>query len=318
MTLYDTMLMGEEPRQEAKTGSPLPAWGETNVVGKKVPRVDGYDRVSGSAIYTHDIVLPGMLHAAILRCPYPHAKLTGIEVNRARQMPGVHAVLYDEDPGTKIPWYFGEKGAMSRLFDPSCKFEGNEIAAVAAETPHQAWDAVKAIPIEFSLFPCVSDAEDAIAEGAPQLFMTGNKDGETRIRERGDIAKGFAESDVVVEETYRTSTEIHTPLETHASVAQWDGNKLTVWDSTQGVFDIQKSLAQALNLPLSSVRVIGHYMGGGFGSKLELGKYTVIAALLAKITARPVKICLSREESFLCTGNRPANVMKLKAGVKND
>ena len=318
MTVYDTMMMGENTSDPPAQAESLPAWGETNVVGKSVPRIDAYERVSGSAIFTQDIQLPGMLHAAILRCPTPHAKLLSVDFSRAETMPGVRAIIYDETPGTKIPWYFGEGGAMSRLFDPQCKFEGNEIAAVAADTPDQAWDAVNAIGVEYNLFPCLSDFEAALDEASPQLYLTGNIDGKTRVHGRGDIGKGFAEAEVVHEETYRTACEIHSPMETHASVAQWDGNRLTVWDSTQGVFDVQKSLAQALKLPLSSVRVIGRYMGGGFGSKLELGKYTVIAALLAKFTARPVKICLTREESFLCVGNRPPNVMKLKAGVKKD
>ncbi len=320
MTIYDTLLMGEMPAEPTGDSEKLPTWGETTVIGKSIPRIDAYERVSGTAVYTHDIMLPGMLHAAILRCPAPHAKILSIDFAKAEKMPGVRAIIYDENQGTKIPWYFGQDGAMSRLFDPQCKFEGNEVAAVAADTPQQAWDAVNAIGLEYNLFPCVSDVEAAASEGSIQLYHDhpGNIDGKPRVSQRGDIGKGFAEADFVHEETYRTACEIHTPMETHASVAQWDGNKLTVWDSTQGVFDVQKSLAQALNLPLSSVRVIGRYMGGGFGSKLELGKYTVIAALLAKMTGRPVKLCLSREESFLCTGNRPPNVMKLKAGVKKD
>jgi xanthine dehydrogenase YagR molybdenum-binding subunit len=132
------------------------------------------------------------------------------------------------------------------------------------------------------------------------------------------VAKGFAEADLVLEETYRTSVEIHAPMETHGSVAQWEGTHLTVWDSTQSAFDIQRGLARVLRMPLSSVRVIGHYMGGGFGSKLQLSKHTVIAALLAKKTGRPVKAVLPREHSFLCVGNRPANTMTLKAGVRKD
>ena len=107
-------------------------------------------------------------------------------------------------------------------------------------------------------------------------------------------------------------------MEVHGSVVKWDGNRLTVWDTTQGVFEVQEAVAQSLKLPLANVRVIGHYMGGGFGSKLEAGKYTVIAALLAKTTARPVKLFLTREEEFLASGNRPANTMTVKVGAKKD
>jgi len=160
-------------------------------------------------------------------------------------------------------------------------------------------------------------AEDALKSGAPAVQEGGNASGPP-VQNIGDIGKGFAEADVVLEETYRTSCEIHATGEVHGSVARWDGDKLTVWNSSQGVFDQQEALAGALKLPLSSVRVICPYMGGGFGSKIDLGKYTVIAALLARRAARPVKLFLSREESFLCVGNRPSDIMTLKAGVRKD
>ena len=108
------------------------------------------------------------------------------------------------------------------------------------------------------------------------------------MRERGDLTAGFEQADFVIERTFRTPCEIHAPMEPHGSVARWDGNRLTVWDSTQGVFSVQQAMARALGLPLANVRVIGHYMGGGFGAKLETGKYTVFAALMARTTGRPV------------------------------
>ena len=107
-------------------------------------------------------------------------------------------------------------------------------------------------------------------------------------------------------------------MESHGCVAKWDGDRLTVWESTQGVYAVQARVAEVLGLPLAHVRVIGHYMGGAFGSKLQAGKYTIIAALLARKTARPVKLFITREESYLCVGNRPPSNMKLKAGVKKD
>ena len=192
------------------------------------------------------------------------------------------------------------------------------MAAVAAESPQQAWDAVRAIQVEYETLPFVSDMEAALKPGAPAVQEGGNRMGKPRETKRGDVAKGFAEADVVLEETYRTSCDIHTCVEAHGSVAQWDGDRLTVWDTNQGPFPIQAALADALRMPLSKVRVISSYMGGGFGSKLNLGKYTVIAALMARKTARPVKLFLTREETFLAVGNRPAHIMKLKAGVKKD
>jgi xanthine dehydrogenase YagR molybdenum-binding subunit len=300
-------------------------WGETKLVGKPVPRVDGYDRVSGTAEYPADVVLPDMLHAAILRCPHGHAKVKRIDIAKARTMPGVRAILTDTDQEAQIAWYAAPgpparpgSPAGSRLFDPHCRFEGEEVAAVAAESPQQAWDAIRAIVVEYDVLPAVVDMEEALKPGAPEVQDGGNRSGSAREMKRGDVAKGFAEADVVLEETYRTSCELHTPAEPHGSVVRWDGDRLMVWDSNQGPFAIQSALAGALSLPLSRVRVISKYMGGGFGSKLNLGKYTVIAALLARKAARPVRLFLTREETFRAVGNRPAHVMKLKAGVKKD
>ncbi len=294
-------------------------WGETKFFGKPTPRVDGYERTSGTAVYPMDVILPDMLYAAILRCPHGHAQVTRVDASKAREMPGVRAVLTDADQEAQIPWYSPPRpgGRASRLFDPHCRFEGEEVAAVAAETPQQAWDAVRAIAVEFQTLPAVVDMEEALKAGAPEVQDGGNRAGSGESK-RGDVAKGFAEADVVLEETYRTSCELHTAMEAHGSVARWDGNRLTVWDTNQGPFPIQAALAGSLKLPLSKVRVISNYMGGGFGGKLALGKYTVIAALLARKTARPVKLFLTREETFLAVGNRPAHIMKLKAGVKKD
>ncbi|MGD2151746.1 MAG: xanthine dehydrogenase family protein molybdopterin-binding subunit [Gemmatimonadales bacterium] len=292
-------------------------WGETRVVGKPLPRVDAYERVSGTAVYTLDMTIPDMLHAAIVRCPHAHARAVRVDTSRAEGMPGVRAVITASTPGAAIPWYYGREGPTSMLFDEHCRYAGEEVAAVAAETLHQAWEAARAIDVEYEVLPHVQDDEVAMAPEAPAVHEGGNVwDHETS--ERGDVEAGFAEADVVLEQTYHTPCEIHTPMETFVSIARWDGNRLTVWDSNQGVFSIQAALARTLRLPLTSVRVICQYMGGGFGSKLGLSKYTVIAALLARMTARPVKAALTREESFLCVGNRPANTIKIKAGVKRD
>jgi len=296
-------------------------WGETKVVGKPIPRIDGYERVSGTAVFPADELLPDMLYAAILRCPHANAMVKKVDLSKAREMPGVRAVISDADAEAKIPWFSSPTDrtkTISRLFDPHCRHEGDEIAAVAAETPLQAWDAVRAIQVEYEKLPFVSDMESALKPGAPAVLEGGNRAPQGAGIKRGDVAQGFAEADVVLEETYRTPTQMHTTLETHGSVARWDGDFLTIWDTSQGPFPTQQNLARILNMPISQVRVIARYMGGGFGSKLDLGKYTIIAVLLAKKTARPVKLFLTREETFLVTGNRPAHIMKVKAGVKKD
>jgi xanthine dehydrogenase YagR molybdenum-binding subunit len=301
-------------REERETPKP---WKKTEVVGKPMPRVDAYERVSGSAIYPSDTSLPDMLYGAILRCPHAHAKVLDIDAREAEKMPGVRAVIKGDTNGASVEWTY-LRGFKTKLFDPHCRHEGEEVAAVAAETPYQAWDAIKAIKVKYEILPFVVDERKALESGAPAIHAGGNRSGETQTYERGNVDKGFAEADVVLEETYRTESELHTPMELHGCVARWDGDRLTVWESTQGVYAVQARVAEVLGLPLANVRVIGPYMGGGFGSKLQAGKYTIIAALLSKKTARPIKVFLTREETFLCVGNRPPSNMTLKAGVKKD
>ncbi len=293
-------------------------WKTTTVIGTRVTRVDAYERVSGTAVYPHDVSLPDMLHGAILRCPHAHAKVLKIDTGKAEKMPGVRVVLTGDSPGADMGWYERRGTFYGRLFDPHCRHEGEEVVAVAAETLPQAFDAIRAIEVEYEVLPFVVDDEAALAPDAPAVHEGGNLVGEPSVRERGDLTAGFEQADFVIERTFRTPCEIHAPMEPHGSVARWDGNRLTVWDSTQGVFSVQQAMARALGLPLANVRVIGHYMGGGFGAKLETGKYTVFAALMARMTGRPVKIFLPREDCFRVTGNRPGNTITIKIGVKND
>ncbi len=302
----ETPLPGKEPEP----------WRETTVVGKRLPRVDAYERVSGSALYPSDVHLPNMIYGAILRCPHPHARVLGVEASTASKMPGVRAVISGSTPEADLAWKKDAAGEQ-RLFDPHCRFEGEVVAAVAAETPYRARDALNAIRVDYEVLPFVVDERRALGAGSPAVHPQGNLS-KTDTYERGDVTEGFAAADVVLQESYRTECELHTPLEPHGCVANWEGRSLTVWESSQGVYAVQSRLAEVLKLPLARVRVIGHYMGGGFGSKLEAGKYTVIAALLAKQSGRPVKLLLTREETYLAVGNRPPGNMTLKAGVKRD
>jgi xanthine dehydrogenase YagR molybdenum-binding subunit len=304
------------PETPEPGAAPAP-WGKTRIVGERLARVDGYARVSGTAVYPSDVILPGMLYGAILRSPHPHAIVKKVDASQAATMPGVRAVLSAATPGADLVWPW-DKEVRSKLFDPHCRFEGEAVAAIAADTPYQARDALRAIRVEYEVLPFVVDERRALAAGAPQIHNGGNRVKPAQTYSRGDVAKGFAEADVVLERQYRTEAELHTPLELHGCVANWEGQALTLWESTQGVYAVQAGVAEVLEMPLSRVRVIGHYVGGGFGSKLRPGKYSVIAALLAKMTARPVKLFLSREETFLAVGNRPPANMKLKAGVRKD
>jgi CO/xanthine dehydrogenase Mo-binding subunit len=310
---------GPAPEGVDQPAGPLAPWPETSVVGKPLQRIDAYDRVSGSAKFAMDVILPDMLHGATLRCPHAHAQVKSVDTSAAQKMPGVHAIISDQTPGADIEWYRTRGGGASRLFDPHCRFEGEEVAAVAAETPYQAWDAVRAIKVDYEVLPQVSSPEEALAPDAPIVQGTSNKAGNPQAYRRGDIDAGFKAADVVREMTFTTATQIHNPMESFGCVARWDGlNHLTIWDTTQGVFPVQQTVAQLLKLPLSNVRVIGHYMGGGFGAKLSASKYHFITALLARRTGRPVKLFLTREEAMLAVGNRPPVTMTIKIGAKKD
>ncbi len=316
---FDDRYYWDGPIPETPDAGQTPApWTDTTVVGKPIVRVDAYDRVSGSAVYPSDVALPDMLHAAILWCPHAHAMAKKVDTAAAEKMPGVRAVLKDGVTGTNIPWFAAQGGFTSRLFDPHCRLEGEEVAVVAADTIHQAWDAVRAIQVEYDVLPHVVTFEDAMKDGAPATREGGNRLPTPNPYRRGDVDEAFKTADVVIEHTFTTGTELHHPMELFGCVAKWDGNRLTVWESTQGVYGVQGQVARALNLPLANVRVIGHYMGGGFGAKLSSGKYSVMAALLAKKTGRPVRLFLPREHVALTMGNRPGNTIWVKAGAKKD
>lgn len=279
--------------------------------------MDSYERISGKATYHSDVTLPGMLYGAILRCPYPKAQLKRIDTNDAEKITGVPAVISASRPEADLYWPYS-KDKKRRLFDPLCLYEGETVAAVAEKSPYQAWNAVRAIRVDYEVLPFVVDERRSLDPDAPKVHPEGNQVVGQEIYERGDVQKGFAEADIVMEQSYRTECELHTPVELRGCVAKWEHDKLTIWESTQGVYPVQARVAEVLKMPLSKVRVICHYMGGGFGSKPQADKYTVIAAILAKKTGRPVKLFLTREETFLAVGNRPAANMKLKAGIKRD
>jgi xanthine dehydrogenase YagR molybdenum-binding subunit len=284
------------------------------VIGKPISRVDGYDKVSGSAVYTFDINLSRMVHAKILGSAYPNAKIKKINTKKAENLPGVLIIITSEDE-PKIKWY----NNTTFLFDSHVRCVGDEVACVVAETEIIAEDAIRLIEVEYEELPFVVDAKEAMKPDSPKVHNWGNLlDGKPSTYSRGDIEEGFKVANVTVQDTFSTQVAIHNPTEVHCSVVNWDGDKLTVWDSTQAIFAVRDQIASSLNIPESDVRVIKKYMGGGFGSKLEAGKYSVIAALAAKKIGRPVKISLDRKQMNLIAGNRPDSYQKLKAGAKND
>ncbi len=296
---------------------PLKAWGpdeRLRVVGKRIPRVDGIERVTGTAKYTHDLQPPGVLYGKILRCPFAHARIKKLNTAKAGKLASVRSIMTAED-APEIKWW----GGRSFLFARELKYQGEEVAAVVADDPDIARDALQLIEVEYEQLPFVVDPTEAMKPGAPRVHPDGNiEDRGPSTYERGNADRGFADADIIVEDTYRTQVALHNAMETHGSVASWDGDFLTIWDSTQNVFGVRNTVARKLGIPQERVRVIKQFMGGGFGAKGECGKYTVIAALMAKRTARPVKIILDRNEENLAAGNRSSTIQRIRLGATKE
>jgi CO/xanthine dehydrogenase Mo-binding subunit len=289
-----------------------------SVVGTSLNRVDGPERVTGAARYTYDAAPPGTIFAALLRSPHAHARIVSVSTAAAEKAPGVRAVL-SKNNAPEIAWYVG----ASHLFGETARFAGEEVVAVAADTLQQARDALRLVEVEYEPLPAILDFERSGKPGEPKIHPRGNVlvDDEGRegdLYTRGDIEKGFKQADAIVERTYRTPTALHNSLETHGSVVMWEGDELTVWESTQYMFGVRDRVSGALKMPKSKVRVLCEYMGGGFGSKGQTLKGVVIAALLSRAANRPVKLMLDRREENLLTGNRGATLQKLRIGAKRD
>lgn len=283
------------------------------IVGTRQPKVDAFERVSGRARYASDVTLPDMLHLKILRSPHPHAKVVRIDTEKARALPGVKAVLTHADMPA-FEWHHG----MPILTD-TARFVGDDIAVVAAVEEAIAEEALDLIKVEYQLLPFVLDPEEALKPGAPKLFPEGNLiAGKPAVMVRGNVEKGFQEADIVYEARYRTNLVQHVTREPRVCVAQWEAGKLTVWESTQYSFGVQSGLARALKIPMSKVRIVCDFMGGGFGDKSSAERYNVLASLIARKTGRPVRIEFSREESFVATHHRYPVIFNLKYGVKKD
>jgi CO/xanthine dehydrogenase Mo-binding subunit len=304
------VLEGEEP----------PVWGagaDLAVVGKPAPRVDGRERVTGGAEYTHDVALPGMLIAIGVRSPHPHARVVAIDASAAERAPGVRAVLTRfNTPALSLP------GASHAIFAEEIIAQGQEVAVVIAETRAQAEDAAGLLAVHYEPLPFVTDPEAALAPDAPRTDSSteGNSLGEgwPRVYERGSVEQGLTEADATVEVRFTTEANLHNSMETHGGVASWDGRTLTLWSSTQDIYGARQQVATALGLQQNQVHVIMRYVGGGFGSKFAAHASGVIAAYAAVTLGRPVRYLLSRTEENLAAGNRPPSIQRYKLGARAD
>ncbi len=290
-----------------------------SVVGQRVRRPEGYEKVTGDARYVADIVLPGMLIGRILRSPYPHASIVRIDASKAEKLPGVRAVATAEDT-IKQGWgaFFPDQYPLSL---GKARYVGEEVAAVAAIDHDIAEEALELIDIEWEELPAVFDPEEAMKEDAPLIHEDKKRNIAITIDvERGDIERAFAESDLIVEDTFESMHQWHCAIETIGSVAEYAPNgKYTIYMNTQTLFNARYRTAAALGVRESNVRIIQSAVGGGFGGKSADDNNAVVAAILARKTRKPVKIINTREEEFLA-GSRPRVPMKVwaKIGFKKD
>lgn len=297
------------------------------VVGKSVARPDAHDKVTGGKKYPVNVSLPGMLHAKILRSPYPHARIVNIDVSEAKKLTGVKAVLLpDEVPQIKFtPVYFTPVQSPTMVQDMvvmsnTVRWVGQPVAAVAAVTADIAEAALELINVEYEELAAVFDPEQAMREGAPQLHAhaPGNI-AKHPVFNIGDLDAGFAQAEHIFEGTYQTQ-RVHTCyMEPRVCVVDSDTQgRLTVHSSMQHAFGLREKLSFALGIPESRVNVVKPtYIGGGFGGKLDMGFIEPIAALLSLKTCRPVRAEQTRAEDFISTARHPIK-MFLKTGVKKD
>lgn len=281
------------------------AWGMgyefTAVKDKRVPRVDALEKVTGQAKYTHDINRPNMLHAALVICPHASAAIGTIDLTEAKAMPGV--VDIRTTSGT------------------SAKFTGHLVAVVAAETPQQALDAARKVKVEYTpqAFKVEALPEEESGNGglAPQSLQEGRVPLMSPAN-RGNVDNGFSQADGIHEATYETQVTPHCTLETHGCVVEWNNGELTVWTSTQGIWSSRQACAAAARVSASLTRVITQYMGGGFGSKLQIEDFFTQGIQIAKDTGRPVKLMATRYEDLIRSGNKPGSRQTVRIGGKKD
>ena len=295
---------------------------EYSIVGKRITRIDAYERVTGQAQYTGDIQLPGMLYARVLRSPHPHARILSIDTSKAEKLPGVKAIVHHEN--AKVPWSSGGHTHQRFIFNNPVRFVGDAVAAVAATDRHIAEDALKLIEVKYEKLPHVLDPNEALKPDAPKIAPQGNLSVgkgsfSAPIEETwGDVEQGFKEADRVFEDTYITKHVNNAQMERRVSVAKWDAGKLTVFASTQGVSNARTDIAKDFNLPLSKVRIVCKYMGGGFGNKNQAQDYDYMAAVLAKAAGQPVKLEFTREDDYIGMHGRWSSEQRYKIGVKKD
>ena len=304
-----------------------------NTVGHDMPRIDALERVTGQATYTRDVRLPDMLFARVLRSPYPHARIRGVNTAKAEALPGVRAVITHETHS----WIYSSGSIAGGrqysdaakditthhryMFDNPVRFVGQPVAAVAAVDRHTAEEAVQLIEIDYDELPFVLDPEEALQPGAPPIWPEGNLALDFANLPRpssgtsGDPDAGFVAADQIFEDRYTTAFVQDAQMEPRCAMAEWEGDKVTIYTPTQGISNSRHDNARDLGLEDHQVQVICKYMGGGFGDKNGSYYFDLIAAALAKETGTPVMVELSRKDDWLGTHGRWHTVQDYRVGI---
>ena len=300
----------------------------TGAIGSSFVRIDAEEKVTGRAVYAEDVQLPRMIYGALVRSPHPHARIKSIDTSEAEKMPGVKAVVTGRD--LEMGYYGIDLQDQQMFALDKVRFIGEPVAAVAAQTPDQAREAAGRVRVEYEELPAVFDSEQALGADAPLVHddvnayqhnwdseRKGNLCYQTWVG-RGEVEKGFAESDVVIEGTYRTPVAHPGSIEPHSSTAAVDpSGRVTVWTTNQKPFAVGSYLAQAFGRPVSAFKVVPTQIGGGFGGKLVLC-LEPYAVLLTESAGVPVQMTLTRDEEMATTTLRHSAIIRLKSGVKSD
>ncbi|HEU5295212.1 MAG TPA: xanthine dehydrogenase family protein molybdopterin-binding subunit [Burkholderiaceae bacterium] len=298
---------------------PLPRWpeaGALQVVGRAHARASALAKVTGRATYASDVVRPRMVHAALVRSTIARGTVASFDGTRAHALDGVLAVLGPSDlawPGIAV-----RARRLRPVIDADVRFVGEEIGVVIAETESAARRAARVIDVRYDAAPACLTVDDALAADAPLVAPASehhNVAGGVQRIEHGDLAAAAAAAEVVIEGHYSTEAQHHNCLEPHGCVAEWVGDALTLWDSNQGGHLIRERLAATLELPLDRARVVGRFAGGGFGSKIFIKPYHVVAALVARHLGRPVRLFMPRRDEVVASHHRAPTRRHIRLGA---
>ena len=303
---------------EPRTAFPPP--GETRVVGRGLDRVDARAKVTGQARYAAEFSPPRLAHAVTIRSPIAHGRVRSVDAAAARRASGVVAVFHAgrtlglaSGEGTPDAIVVERIAALPSpdLGSDQITYAGQIVGLVVAETLEEAEHAARLLRITYA----PGEAAVTLEQGADRAEAPEERLGAPIQFAKGDAEAALADAPVTVDQTYELAAEHHHPMETHATVARWDGDQLTVWDATQGVIGTRNTLAQSLGVPVSSVRVICPYVGGGFGSKGPVWPHVTLTAAAARAVGRPVKHVLTRQDMTVGTGHRPENTQRVRLGA---